>query len=50
MVMLARIEDGAEILVRPPGKGAVTGLAWNFDGTKLAYGTDDGAAGIADLS
>jgi hypothetical protein len=50
MVMLARIEDGAEILVRPPGKGAVTGLAWNFDGTRLAYGTEDGAAGIADLS
>ena len=48
MVMLVRIEDGAEILAKKPGPrrsrrspGATT--------AKLAFGTEDGEAGIVDL-
>ena len=50
MVMLARIEDGAEILAKQPGGAAVSALAWNADGLKLAFGTEDGEAGIVDLA
>ena len=50
LVMLARIEDGAEILAKHPGAAPVTALAWNADGSKLAFGTEDGAAGIVDLA
>jgi WD40 repeat protein len=50
LVMLARIEDGAEILARRPGGAPVSALAWNFDGSKLAFGTEDGEAGIVDLA
>jgi WD40 repeat protein len=47
MILLVRIEDGAEILARKPGNGPVTALAW--DVTRLAFGTEDGAAGVVDL-
>jgi WD40 repeat protein len=50
MVMLARIEDGAEILAKQPGNAAVSALAWSQDGGKLAFGTEDGEAGILDLA
>jgi len=50
LVMLARIDDGAEILAKRPGAAAVSALAWNFDGSKLAFGTEDGEAGIVDLA
>jgi WD40 repeat protein len=50
MVLLVRIEDGAEILARKPGKAPVTALAWDADGAMLAFGTEDGEAGIIDLA
>jgi WD40 repeat protein len=50
LIMLARIEDGAEIMARKPAGAPVSALAWNADGSKLAFGTEDGAAGVADLA
>jgi WD40 repeat protein len=50
MVMLARIEDGAEILAKKPGSAPVSALAWSDEGAKLAFGTEDGEAGIVDLA
>lgn len=50
IIMLARIEDGAEILVKKPGAAPVSALAWNADGAKLAFGTEDGEAGVVDLA
>ncbi len=50
MALIVRIEDGAEILVKKPGDAPVTALAWSADGTLLAWGAEDGAAGIVDLA
>jgi WD40 repeat protein len=50
MVLLARIEDGAEILAKKPGDAPVTALAWSGDGLLLAWGTESGEAGIVDLA
>ncbi|TMJ00308.1 MAG: hypothetical protein E6G97_19450 [Alphaproteobacteria bacterium] len=50
MIMLARIEDGAEILARKPGAAPVSALAWSADGGNLAFGTEDGVAGVIDLA
>ena len=50
MVLLVRVEDGAEILARAPGAGPVAALAWDSSGTLLAFGSEDGEAGIVDLS
>jgi WD40 repeat protein len=50
LIMLARIDDGAEILAKKSSAAPVSALAWNADGSRLAFGTEDGEAGIADLS
>ncbi|HEY7300269.1 MAG TPA: WD40 repeat domain-containing protein [Xanthobacteraceae bacterium] len=46
LLLLVRIEDGAEILARNPAASAVTALAWNADGSLLAFGTEDGDCGM----
>jgi WD40 repeat protein len=50
MVLIVRVEDGAEILAKKPGDAPVTALAWGADGTLLAFGTESGEAGIVDLA
>jgi len=50
MVLLVRIEDGAEILAKKPGEAPVTALAWSADGRLLAFGTESGEAGVIDLA
>ena len=50
MVLLVRLEDGAEVLARNPASAPVTALAWNAGGSMLAFGTEDGDAGVIDLS
>ncbi len=50
MVLLVRIDDGAEILAKKPGEAPVTALAWSADGRLLAFGTDFGEAGLIDLA
>jgi WD40 repeat protein len=48
-MLMVRLEDGAEILVRRNGGAAVAGLAWNAKGTLLAYAAEDGDAGMLEL-
>ncbi|MGB6535252.1 MAG: WD40 repeat domain-containing protein [Xanthobacteraceae bacterium] len=50
MVLIVRIEDGAEILAKKPGEAPVAALGWSGDGTLLAFGAESGEAGILDLS
>jgi WD40 repeat protein len=50
MVLLVRVDDGAEILAKRPGDSPVTALTWSADGTLLAFGTESGEAGILDLA
>ena len=49
-MLLVRATDGAEVLARRPGGSPVSALAWNAKGTAIAFGTEDGAVGIVDLS
>jgi WD40 repeat protein len=50
MVLIVRVEDGAEILAKKPGEAPVSALAWSADGTLLAFGTESGEAGVIDLA
>jgi WD40 repeat protein len=50
MALLVRMADGAEVLARRPGGAPVSALAWNAAGTALAFGTEDGEAGVIDLA
>jgi WD40 repeat protein len=49
MVLIVRVADGAEILAKRPGEAPVSALAWSGDGTLLAFGAEDGTAGVVDL-
>ncbi|MBS7540031.1 WD40 repeat domain-containing protein [Ancylobacter lacus] len=49
MVLLIRINDGAEILLRAPAASPITALAWRGDGGAVAMGTEDGKAGLVIL-
>lgn len=46
MVMMARISDGAEILLRAPDGDGVSALAWNGPGGVVSFATQTGKAGI----
>jgi WD40 repeat protein len=50
-ILLCRLADAAEILVREPGPGdgAVTALAWDAVGARLVFGLDSGGAGLLTL-
>jgi WD40 repeat protein len=48
-VLMVRLEDGAEILVRRNGTPAVAALAWNAKGTLLAFADEEGRGGLLAL-
>jgi WD40 repeat protein len=48
-VLLVRFEDGAEILVRRNSGVAVSALAWNSNGTLLAFAAEDGDGGMLEF-
>jgi WD40 repeat protein len=50
MVLAARIADQKEVLLRRPGKGAVSSIAWDRAGARLAFGTETGDCGVIDIS
>jgi len=50
LVLLVRIDDGGEVIAKRPGGAAVTALGWNAAGSLLAFGTEQGEAGVVDLS
>lgn len=49
-ILIVRYEDGAEILVRRNGSEPVSALGWNAKGTLLAFGTEDGDAGMLEFN
>ncbi|HKS19184.1 MAG TPA: WD40 repeat domain-containing protein [Bradyrhizobium sp.] len=48
-VLMVRLEDGAEILVRKNAGTAISALAWNDRGTLLAIAAEDGDGGLLEL-
>jgi WD40 repeat protein len=49
LVLLCRLADAAEILVRQPGDGAISALSWDGNGARLLFGLETGEAGLLDL-
>lgn len=53
LVLLARISDGSEILVRrmaeEPKNARIAALAWDEKGARLAFGAENGDAGVLTL-
>jgi hypothetical protein len=49
LLLLVRIDDGAEIIAKRAGAAAVAAVAWSADGSMLAFGCEDGEAGVIEL-
>jgi WD40 repeat protein len=49
VVLLVRLDDGAEIVVKRAGEASVTALGFERAGARLAFGCEDGEAGILTL-
>jgi WD40 repeat protein len=49
MLLMVRLDDGAEILVRQPSGGPISAIGWDATGARLGFGTEDGHAGILAL-
>jgi WD40 repeat protein len=45
-ILMVRMEDGGELLVRRRGPSPVAALGWNAKGTLLAFADEDGDAGL----
>ncbi|TWG53971.1 MULTISPECIES: WD40 repeat domain-containing protein [unclassified Aminobacter] len=50
MIMAARVADQKEILLRRPGKGAITSMTWDGEGRRLAFGSEAGDCGVIDVA
>jgi len=49
-ILLVRLTDASELLVRPALRDSgITAFAWDKLGKRLAFGTEDGAAGVLTL-
>ena len=48
-LLFVRLQDGAAILVRQADAAPISALAWRADGQALAFGTEDGKAGLLAL-
>ena len=49
-IIAARFADGDEARLRKVEGGPISALAWDTAGIRLAFGTEDGTAGIVDLA
>ena len=49
MVMMVRVADGSEILLRAPDAAPISAVSWRADGGAVAFGTTQGAGGLLEF-
>lgn len=50
LVLIAEVSSGRVVPIAAPRGSAISALAWNDAGTQLAFGTENGFAGLVDLA
>ncbi|MDQ6437304.1 WD40 repeat domain-containing protein [Mesorhizobium sp. LHD-90] len=50
MVLAVRFADAKEVLLRRPGKGAITALMWDKAERRIVFGSASGDCGVIDIS
>jgi WD40 repeat protein len=50
MVIAARFTDAKEVLLRRPGKGAITAMMWDREERRIAFGSATGDCGVIDIT
>jgi len=49
MVLAVRFEDGKEVLLRRGGKAPISSMAWDRDGYRVVFGSEEGDCGVIDI-
>jgi hypothetical protein len=49
MILAVRFADAEEALLRRPGGGPISAMAWDESGGRLAFGTESGAGGLVSI-
>lgn len=49
MVLAVRFADAKEILLRRPGRGPISSMAWDGEGYRVAFGSEAGDCGVIDI-
>lgn len=50
MILVGRIVDLKEVLLRREGAGAITSMSWDGEGRRLVFGAETGDCGVIDIS
>jgi WD40 repeat protein len=50
MILVARFGDQKEVLLRRPGKGAISSMNWDRSGHRLVFGSESGDCGVIDIT
>ncbi|MCB1464267.1 MAG: WD40 repeat domain-containing protein [Nitratireductor sp.] len=50
MILAVLLGDGREAVLRQGGTGAITSLGWDRSGRRIAFGSEEGEAGIIDIA
>lgn len=50
MILAVRLADAKEVLLRRPGKGAVTAMGWDKEERRIAFGSAVGDCGVIDIA
>jgi len=50
MIMAVRFADAKEVLLRRPGKGAVTAMMWDNEERRIVFGSEAGDCGVVDIA
>ncbi|RCS23867.1 WD40 repeat domain-containing protein [Phyllobacterium salinisoli] len=50
MILVVRFADQKEVLLRRPGKGAITSMDWDETNRRLAFGSQAGDCGVVDIT
>ncbi|MDX8455123.1 WD40 repeat domain-containing protein [Mesorhizobium sp. VK9D] len=50
MVIAARFADAKEVLLRRPGKGAITAMMWDKEERRIVFGSAAGDCGVIDIT
>lgn len=50
MILVVRFADNKEVLLRRPGKGAITSMGWDEQGQRLAFAAETGDCGVVDIT
>jgi hypothetical protein len=49
-VMAVRFADSKEVLLRRPGKGAISSMMWDDEERRIAFGSEAGDCGVIDIA